>query len=182
MAVILLLFGVHGHLSQTNAIRRRPGAHHVNRCLAAGRVETAAQRFAVDGNDLPAGNLMQRRDPTEQSFLELGRFDRGQNRVEPIVRRDAARQVEKPREPCAFRSAELGDGHKIIGSRDHGTDGNHDDVDQRIRHLSATWIREFGEVILNLGGRRLGHGMASLAGTISLTLAALQQAAEIAIA
>ncbi len=56
-------------------VGRGPGADHVNRRLAAGRVEAAAQRLAVDGDDLPAGDFVQRRDPTQQTLLELRRLD-----------------------------------------------------------------------------------------------------------
>ena len=42
--------------------------------LAAGGVEAAPQRLAIDGHDLAAADLVQRRDPTQQASLELGRF------------------------------------------------------------------------------------------------------------
>ena len=65
---------VHDDLAQTDVIGGRPGADHVNGCLAAGRVEAAAERLAVDGDDLPARGLVQGGDPAQQALLELGRL------------------------------------------------------------------------------------------------------------
>ena len=58
---------------------------------------------------------MQGRDPTQQALLELGRLDRSQNRVEPIVRRDAGAEIEKLRQPLPLLAAEVGDGDEIVG-------------------------------------------------------------------
>ena len=98
------------------------------------------------------------------------------------MRRNAASQIEKPREPLAFRLAELGNGDKIVGPADDRAHGDHHDVDQRISHLAAAGIGKVGEVILNPGGLHLGHGMNSWADRDFHALAAPQQAAEIAIA
>jgi hypothetical protein len=51
-----------------------------------------------------------------------------------------------------------------------------------MNHLATPRIGEFGEVILKSGGLGLGHGIHSWASAIPPTLAASQQAAEIAIA
>ena len=100
---------------------------------------------------------MQRRDPTQQTFLELSRYDGREDCVETIVRRYPIRQIEKLREPVAFRSAELGDGDEIVRPANHRADGNHDDVDQRVGDLTGTGIGEFIEVILYPGRGDLGQ-------------------------
>ena len=68
-------------------------------------------------------------------------------------------QIKKSRQPRAFRSAELGDRHKIVRPADHRADGNHNQIDQRISDLTTTKIGEFGEVILNSSRLRRGHDM-----------------------
>ncbi len=50
-----------------------------------------------------------------------------------------------------FVLPELGDGHEIVGPADHRAHGNDHDVDQRICHLAAARIGEFGEVMLDPG-------------------------------
>ena len=132
MAVISLLFCVDDDLSQADLIGRGPGADHVNGRLAAGGVEAAAERLAVDGHDLPVRDLVQRGDPTEQARFKLGGLDRAQNRIEAIVRRDAVAEIEKLRQPLPFLAAELGDGDEIVGAADHCADGDRDNVDQRV--------------------------------------------------
>jgi hypothetical protein len=149
-------------LTQADVVRRGPGADQVDRRLARRRVEAPPQRLAVDGHHLPGGDLVQRGDPTQQTPLELRRHERGQHRVEPVVRRDAVRQVEKLLQPLPFLPAPLGDGDEIIGPRHNRTDRNGDDVDQRIRDLPPSRIGQRKEVILNPRRDDGGHGGASV--------------------
>jgi hypothetical protein len=86
IAVISLLLA---STPQADVIGSGPGADHVNRCVAAGGIEAAAERLAVDGNHLPAGEIVQRCDPTQKTLLELRRLDGGRNRVEAVVRGNA---------------------------------------------------------------------------------------------
>lgn len=127
---------------------------HVDGRLRAGGVEAAAERLAVDGHDLAVADFMQRGDPTQQTLLELGRLDRPQNGVEAIVRGNAGRKIEKLGQPVALRLTPAGDGHEIIGPANHGAQGDHDDVDQRMSNLAATRIGQLGEVLLQTRG---GH-------------------------
>ena len=135
----------------------------MDRRLAAGRIEAAAERFSIDGDDLPVGDVLECRDPTQQALLELRRFDRRQDGVEAIVRRDTISQVEKPRQPLAFLPAKLCDGDKIVGPANDRAHGDHHDVDQRISHLATARIGKLGEVILKSGGLGFGHSMYSWA-------------------
>ncbi len=57
IALTFIALGVRHHLSQADVVRRGPSADHVNRRLAAGRVEAAPERLAVDGDDLSAGDF-----------------------------------------------------------------------------------------------------------------------------
>jgi hypothetical protein len=50
-----------------------------------GGVETATKGLAVDRHDLPGGDFVQGRDPTQQAGLELDRLDRAQHGVEAVV-------------------------------------------------------------------------------------------------
>ena len=112
--------------------------------LLRGGVEAAAERLAVDGHDLAGGDLVQVRDPTQQARLELGGLDRSQNRIEPIVRRDAAFQIEKLRQPLPLLAAVVGDGDEIIGPADDRADGDRDDVDERVDDLAPSRIGQAG--------------------------------------
>jgi hypothetical protein len=117
---------VHDHLTQADVIRRSPNADHVNGRFAAGRVETAAQRFAIDGHNLAGTDLMQRRDETPQTFLKLGRLDRAQDGVEAIVRRDARGQVQKLRQPRTLLPSPGSDRDKIVRTGDDRIYGDRD--------------------------------------------------------
>ena len=134
----------------------------MNGCLAVHDVEAASERFAVDRDDLAISDFMQGRDPTEQTFLELRRFDRREDRIETIMRGNAVGQIEESRQPLSLRSAELGDRDEIIRPTDHRAHRNHHDVDQGINHLATTRVSEFGEVVLHASRLCFGHGTDSL--------------------
>jgi len=155
-----------------------PGADHVNRRLATGRVEAAAERLAVDGNHLPAGHLVQGRDPTQQTLLKFRRLDGRQNRIKAVVRRNALLEIEKACEPLALLPAEMRDGHEIIGPTDHRAYRNHHDVDQRIGHAATAWIGKRGEVILNRDRLLLRHAIGSWTAATPTPLPLLEQATE----
>ena len=88
-------------------------------------------------------------DPTQQARLELGRLDRSQNRIEPIVRRDAGFQIEKLRQPLPLLAAVVGDRDEIIGAADHRANGDRDHVDERIDDLAPPRIGQADEMVLN---------------------------------
>ena len=119
-------------------VRGGPGADHVDGRLARGGVEAAAQGLAVDGHDLARRDLVQVSDPTQEARLELGGLDGSQNRVEPIVRRDAGLQVEKLRQPLPLLAAVVGDGDKIIRAADDRANGDGDYVDERVGDLAPS--------------------------------------------
>src|SRR5271169_1965646 len=136
----LVAFGVDDDLSQANVIRGRPGAHHVNGRLAVSHVEAAAERPPVDGDYLPIGDFVQGRDPTQQTLLELRRLDRGEDRIETIMRRDTTLQVQKSCQPLPLGCPKSGDGDEIIRATNHRANCNDHHIDQRIYHLTTPRI------------------------------------------
>ena len=154
IAVILVALRVGRHLTEAHMIGGRPGADHMNRRFAAGGVEAAPQRFTVDRDDLPVGNLLQRSDPTEQTLLKFSRLQRAQNRIETIMRRNAAAHVEKLRQPLLLILGPIGDRHEIIGPTQHRTERHRHHVDQRVGDLPSPRIGQIGKVFLNRSGRR----------------------------
>ncbi len=159
MAVISLLFSSTTHLAQADVIGCGPGADHVNGRLAAGRVEAAAERLAVDGHDyLPVGHFVQGRDPTQQAPLEFGRLDRAEDGVETIVRRDAGAEIEELSQPLPLLASVLRNRYEVIGTGNHGANGDADDIDQRIHDLPPPRISQRRKLILDADGAILGHG------------------------
>jgi len=100
--------------------------------------------------DLPEAlsNLVKCRDPVQQAFLELGRVQRREDGVEPIVRRDATAEVEDRGQPIPLLASPGGDRDEVIGPGDDGADGDGDDVDERVNDLAPAWVGQVGEMIL----------------------------------
>ena len=126
--------------------------------LGGGLVEALPEGLAVDGDELPGRDFMQRRHPTEQAALELGGLDRLEDGVEAVMRGDAVPQVEEPGQPGPLRSCPCGDGDEVIGPGEHGAQGDGDDVDERMGDLAAARVGEAGEVVGDPGGKLVGHG------------------------
>ena len=126
--------------------------------LAGGLVVAAAERLAVDGDDLPGGDLVQRGDPAQQALLELGGLDRREDGVEPVVGGDAAAEVEELGQPGALLAAVFGDRDEVIGPGDDGAEGDGDDVDERVDDLASAGVGEGGEVIADACGLRTWRG------------------------
>ena len=79
------------------------------------------------------------------------RFDGCQNRIEPIVRRNARTQIQKSGQPLSPLPAKLGDGHEIIRTADDRADGDDDDIDQRVGNLTFTRVGEVGNMVVQPG-------------------------------
>jgi hypothetical protein len=61
------------------------------------------------------------------------------------LRPDAVGQTQKLRQPLTFGPAVLGDRNKIVGTANDSTDGDDDNINQRIRHLTTARIGQFSE-------------------------------------
>ncbi len=132
----LVALGVGGQLPQDHVIGLAPGADHVDGRLAVGRVQAAADRLAVDG-DQPAGRGGgQVGDPLHEALLEGHRVQRREDPAEGVVRGDAVGQVQEGLEPLPLAAAELGHLHPAVGPADDGADGDGQDVAQSC----ASWF------------------------------------------
>ena len=126
--------------------------------LGIGLVEALAEGLAIDGDELPGGDLVQRCDPGEQATLELAGLDRLEDGIESVMRGDAAGEVEDLGQPGSLLAGPCGDGHEVVGPGDHGTQGHGHDVDERIENLAAARVGEAGEVLVDPSGEVVRHG------------------------
>lgn len=85
------------------------------------------QLFAIDGDYLPAN----------KAGLELLRVQAGKQLRKGVVRRDAIGQLQKRPKPFKPGFAELFHVFPVIGSRNHRTNGN----DQNIQQLGPVYAR-----------------------------------------
>ena len=67
--------------------------------------------------------------------------------VEAVVRGDAVGEVEEPGQPVPLLAAPVGDGDEVIGPGDDGTQGDGDDVDERVGDLAAAGVGQAGEMV-----------------------------------
>ena len=137
-------------LTQRNVICTGPRADHMDGRFTARAIVTSSQSLAVDGDDLAITDFMQSRNPAQQALLELGRPNRCQHLIEPVVRRNAVRQIHEFGHPLPLQPTELGNCHKIIGSANHRTHRDRYNTQQRVSDLPATWIRQLRKVIAQL--------------------------------
>ena len=61
----LVALPIDDDLPQADVVGGGPGADHVDGGLGIGLVEALAEGLAIDGDELPGGDLVQRGDPTE---------------------------------------------------------------------------------------------------------------------
>jgi hypothetical protein len=146
IAVRLVALGVDRNLAQADAVGRRPRAHQMEGRLAARGVETPAERLAVDRHDLPRERFLQSGDPAGETRCELRRLERPKDRIEPIVRRNPRRQVEKLAQPSLLLPPERRDRHEVIRATNHPAGGDRHDADQRVNDLPPAGVSELGEV------------------------------------
>lgn len=97
--------------------------------FAGGMVIASSKCFSVDGNDLAVSDLIQLSHPREQDRLEFFRFDRGEDCVKAIMRRDTRSHVQKSCEPFFLGISKLGNCHKVIRPRDHSEDHYEQHID-----------------------------------------------------
>ena len=120
----LVALRVDDHLAQADVIGCGPGTDHVNGRLAAGRVEAAAERLAVDGHHLPSVTSC-------RAVIQLSRhFSNSAGLMAPRIalKRSCdgmpALRSRNCRQPLPLLAAELRNRHEIIRTADHGADGD----------------------------------------------------------
>ena len=138
-------FGVHGHLTQGEALGRRPGADEVQRA-EFGR-PGAAQRLAVDGHVLDPQRRTDRPHPFLEAGLECPGVEAVEDALEGVVRRDAVGQGQEAAQPVAALAAEGLDLLPVLGTGDDRAQGDDDDVLQRMQAaVNSSRVLELGEV------------------------------------
>ena len=121
-----------------------PGADHVDGFLAFGPVMAAAQRLAVDGDDLRANGLAQALGPLAKAGGKLLGVKERKHPAEGIMAGDAMRQLQKTAQEILLGVTELFKVHKVFGPAKHGTDRDHQNVAERV-HLAAIDPRIFND-------------------------------------
>ena len=111
-------------------------------------VEGAAQRLAVDGDDLALGGLVQRLDPAEEAPLELLGVEPLEEAAEGVMRGDAVGQVQEGAQPGELGVAEVLDVIPGVGPGDDGADGDGDDIEQFVEPGAVdAGVGQPGEVV-----------------------------------
>ena len=149
-------------LRQDEPVLGRVGAHQVQGRPAALAVERAPDGLAVDRH-LPRCHLGRPEDrshPAKERALECLRVDQHQHATERVVRGDAARQLEEALQPVPLAATVEGNVLEALGLADHGTDRDHQDVEQLVLDPPvAAWVLDLGE----LADQHLDHGFLLLA-------------------
>ena len=102
----------------------------MDRALAQTPVMRAAQRLAINGDDLPVSRRSDRINPRDEALLEFSGGQPGKDIAEGIVRWDSVRQFQKGAQPVFIRFTPLFHFSEVLGSADRRQDGDGDNVDQ----------------------------------------------------
>lgn len=151
----LVGFGVHGNLAQTDTIGRGPRAHQVQALqLAPSR---PAQCLAVDSNLRKAQRFVQHMHPRAEAGLESLGVKPIEDALECVMRGNSVRQAQEPFQPIESVAAERLDLLPIVGTTNHSTDSDHNDVQELVSFppIQAR-VFELTEILLN-SEHGLGH-------------------------
>jgi hypothetical protein len=108
----------HLDLTEHQALMRCERRDHVDRRLGVLLPAGAAQRLAVDGDDLPR-RAGQRRHPLHKAALELLGFEGGDDVAEVIVRGRSVAKRPEPAQQFDLLLAEACDINESLRSRQH---------------------------------------------------------------
>ena len=125
--------GIDLALAQHQPIFARPGTDHVDGFATLGAVMTAAQRLAVDGDNLGGKCLPQAARPVGETLRKLPRIEQGKDTSEGIMTGDAIGQLEKARQPGAFGFSEALKLDKVLRPAEQRADGDHQAVVEAMR-------------------------------------------------
>ncbi len=93
----------------------------------------AAHALAVHRHDLARGQLEGLLHPVPEALLEPARIQPCEDPPQRVVRGDPMGQCQKGAQPLFVELAEEGDGHKAVGTADHGQHRQHQDVRQVVQ-------------------------------------------------
>jgi hypothetical protein len=130
-------FGLGRSLGEHEPVLGGVGADQVQGRAAVPAVERAPHGLTVDGY-LPQRTLVgseDRPDPAEEAALERLGVDQREDTAEGVVRGDAVRQLKEALEPVALAAAVQRDVLEALRLADHGTDRDHEDVEQSVLNL-----------------------------------------------
>ena len=130
-------FCIDRHLSKGDMVFAAPSADQVQRIQPFSPIKRPPQGFAVDGDDLAAGRVVQCRGPTHKAFLKLGRINHGPHPCKRVVRRNAVRQFQKVAQPRLLVPPIFGDLKERLASGDDRTHRYHQNIHQLMQDVRA---------------------------------------------
>lgn len=104
-------------------------AHRMQLRQPLAAIVRAAQRVAVDGDDLARNDLTDRLDPVAKTGLERLGLQQAEDTPEGIMRRDAIGQLQKLLQLRLFGTSKLRNPDPASGPAEGGGDRNHDHVE-----------------------------------------------------
>jgi hypothetical protein len=128
-------------LRRWNLGQLRPCTDNVKRPLLAAAINGSADRLPVDRHDLAIQGRPKRVRPRLEARLEARLetpgIDQHKHASEGGVGRDAIGQREEFAQPVDLAAAVQRDVFSTLGSRDHGADRDHQDINQPVLDLAA---------------------------------------------
>jgi len=156
-------FRVRLDLAQTQALRGRPRAHHVDRRSVARRITRVPQRLAVDGDHVPRQQLRQRLHSREKRGLEGVGVHRREDPAKRIVGRNPVAERQELAKPLPFGAAEPRNRHPVVDAADHRAQRDHEDVDEGVPAGAAhAGIGQAAEMIGDRRRRGSGHDISKV--------------------
>jgi hypothetical protein len=125
----LIRLGVGGNLRQHQPLLAAPGRHHVQRRLAARRVERASQHLAIDRHDTLAG-LGKPRHEALETVAELLSVEQAEQPTEGIVARSAVLQLEEAAQEPQLGAGELRHVGAVFPAGQHRAQRDHQHLQQ----------------------------------------------------
>ena len=122
-------FGVGGNLRQDQALLTAPSGHHVQRRLAAGRIEGAAQDLAVNRDDALCG-FGTAHPEALKAAAELVGIEQTQNPAERVMTWHTVLQFQETAEELLLGLGKLGHIHGALPATQYGAKRNHQQFQQ----------------------------------------------------
>src|SRR5271165_4301313 len=120
----LVRLGVGGDLRQHHALLTAPRADHVQRRLAAGAIERAAQNLAIDGDNTFNLLAKARHEPLKRG-AELRRIKLAEQPAERVMAGQPVRQLEEPAQERLLRLREHRHVRRALPAAQHRTQRDH---------------------------------------------------------